>query len=69
MRINESKTTTAVLIHIPRPLYNRYLGVLLQKNLRTQAHNAQVFIQAISAEIEEFEKFRERSDIDDSNYV
>jgi len=65
MRINETKSTTAVLIHIPRPLYNRYLGVLLQKNLRTQAYNAKVFIQAISAEIEEFERFRENKNTDD----
>lgn len=67
MRINEAKSTTAVLMHIPRSLYNRYIGILLQRDLKTQAHNAKVFIKAIEAEIEEFQKSRGNVNSDNSN--
>ncbi len=66
MRINDAKTTFAVLIHVPRPLYSKYLGMLLQRNLKTQAYNANVFIKAIKTEIEEYQKSSEKDNKVDS---
>ena len=59
MRLNENKKTYAILVHVPRDLYDQYLGVLLQRDLRRQSYNTKIFIRGIEREIEDYNRNKE----------
>lgn len=57
MRTN-NKDTVAILIHIPRNLYEDYLRTLWYRDLKRQSYNAKLFINAVKFEISEFNRYR-----------
>ena len=51
MRKNEEKSTVAVLLHIPRELYEEYLDTLNNRSLKRQSYGAKIFCEAIKRDI------------------
>ena len=56
MRTNPDKDTVAVLIHIPKNLYNEYHKTLTARGLKRQQFSSQLFCDAIESEIADFKK-------------
>lgn len=51
MRKNMSKSDVAVLIHIPRSLYEEYEKIVRQNGRKIQQYSASLFTRAITCEI------------------
>jgi len=54
------KETTAVLIHIPNDLYNKYVESLDRRHLKRQPYSAELFCEAIEKDLAEHEMFRNK---------
>lgn len=56
MRVNNDKATVTVVINVPRELYNDYLKTLKERSLKTQSHNAGIFIEAVKKDMKDHSK-------------
>lgn len=54
MKKDNEKTTTAVLLHIPTDIYVEYLKTLSERGMRRQSNSSQIFINAITQEIQNY---------------
>lgn len=48
------KDTVAVLIHVPRELYEEYLNSLQNRSLKRQSYSAKIFCKAMKRDVEEY---------------
>ena len=56
MKRNETKDTVAVLLHIPKKLYDEYLTTLNERSLKRQSYGAKLFCEAIQKDMDEYRK-------------
>ena len=52
----EIPETTAVLLHVPNDLYDRYVASVEKRSLKRQHYSTKLFYEAIQRDLDTFEK-------------